>query len=124
MSKIEAKNKLVMLITELMRLTIKNEIQWESKTPPRYLIEGTDDIVPIYFSVKYKDKTIALFIRRTRQYNGEFDILHWTEEVKIAIVESDTILWENTQYSSSVHDLYKRVQEQVSGLNSLLDSLL
>lgn len=96
----------------------------EKETPPRYLTEGTDDIIQNYFSTEYKNKVLAIFHRRFRQYSGEFDTLYWTGETKMAIVEDENILWENDEYVSAVHDLYKCVKEQVSGLNSLLDDLI
>ena len=117
-------NKLIILITKLLKETKNNDLHWHSKSAPKYLTEGTDNIIHNYFYTDYKGKQLALFHRKFRQYSGEFDTLYWTGETKLAIIESDIVLWENNEYIPAINDLYNYVSRKASGLNDLLDELV
>ena len=117
-------NKLIKLVTKLIRLTIANHVKWELSDVPRNLTEGTDDIISTYLSTEYMDKEFALFVRKYQQYSGEFDTMYWTQEIKLAIIENDEVIWENKQPIPSLVDLLDHAQSQVSGLNDFIDKFL
>lgn len=117
-------NKLTKLVIKLMRQTIAKEIKWEVSDAPNYLTDGTDHKIPIFFTTKFNDKTFALFQRRYQNYSLEFDVMYWAEEIKLAIIENKKILWENKENILALSDLLKSVEEQVSGLDEILDSIL
>lgn len=118
------KNKTVELITKLLKLTSESKITWKSKDVPSCITNGTDDVVSSYFETEHNGKTFSIYIRRYQQYSGEFDTIYWTEEVKLAIIDKNNILWSNTNYTSALKDLYEYVQEQAAGLDDILESLL
>jgi hypothetical protein len=118
------KNKTVELITKLLQLTSESKIRWKSSAIPLCITNGTDDIVSSYFQTQYNGKVFSLYIRRYQQYSGEFDMLYWSEEIKLAIIDGDRIIWSNTNYPSALKDLYEYVQEQAAGLDDILEGLL
>ena len=117
-------DKLIILLTKLLKETKNNEVTWHSKSAPEFLTIGTDYIIQNYFYIDYKGRRLVLFHRRYKQYSGEFEILYWTGETKFAIVDEDSILWESNEYIPVINELYNYVKQQASGLNDLLDGLI
>lgn len=118
------KNKTVELITKLLQLTSENKITWKPSDAPSTITKGTDDIVSSYFETEHNGKTFSLYIRRYQQYSAEFDTLYWSEEIKLAIIDEDRLIWSNTNYPSALKDLYEYVQEQAACLDDILESLI
>lgn len=118
-------SKETQLITKLIRLTNDNKIQWTIKDPPRSIIMGTNDFVPIYFEAKYKDKYVAIYQQRRQHFYPDTESFYWTEEIVFAVLDAQNrVLWENTEHSPALFDLLGTVREKLAGIDSLLDDLL
>lgn len=117
-------NQDIQLTTKLIQLTIENTIKWEITSCPNSLIEGTDLIVPIYFQTHYNESIFAIYKIRYQQYSMEFDQMYWSEDIKLAVVKDNTIIWENTKSISAINNLFIYVQEQASGINNIIKDLI
>lgn len=116
--------KATRLIAKILRSTINGQINWQVQDPPKSLVFGTDDFVPIFIEASYKNKHLALFERRMREYDGERDTFYWTQSIYFAILDiEDRVLWETSQ-SSALIDLYSTVTANAAGIDDLLDVLL
>ena len=116
-------NKETKLIIKFIRLTIENQIKWKVIDTPNALIDGTDFKIPIFFTTTYNDKVFAVFSRRYKHYL-DIDEWNWAEEIKIAILENEKILWENKEQIPAIYDLFNVIQEQVSGIDNIIDSFI
>lgn len=117
-------NKTTQLMTKLIRETSSGKIEWKPKDAPKSVVQGTEDIVPLFFEAKYKDKWIALFLRRYKSFYDEH-AYYWEESLVFAVLDSaDRVLWETSDYSPALRDLFETVREQVAGIDGLLDNLL
>jgi hypothetical protein len=121
----DSTNKVSRLLAKLNRLTADGKIAWNVKDAPPTLVHGTDDIIPLFFEAKYKDRWVALFERRTRAYDGDRDMFYWTQSTNFAVLDNeDRALWETSQHSPALHDLFSTVSEQASGIDGLLEDML
>ena len=118
-------NKVIQLATKLIRLTSDDEVKWEIKDPPRSITSGTDDVIPLYFEAKYKDKYVAIYEERYQNFYPENETLYWSRRVVFVVLDSeDRVLWETTQHSPALTDLLDTVREKSAGIDDLLDDLL
>jgi hypothetical protein len=117
-------SQLTQLIVLLNRETASGNIQWKAIQPPKSLIEGTDDVVHHFFETKYKEKLIGIYERRRRSCYNEFDF-YWSTEIVLSILNKQGyIVWEYSENSQALLDLFETVKEQCSGINDLLNELL
>jgi len=116
--------KSLKLIIKLTRETAKNSMLWQVKSPPKSLTYATDDEIFTYFYASYKDKVVAIFVRKYKHYHDEDDF-SWSERNVFAVLDyQDRVLIEFDQYSPALTDLFTIVREKVSNLDGLLDDLL
>jgi hypothetical protein len=89
------------------------------------VVAGTDHVVPLYFETSYKNQRIAIFERRYQGYSGEHDHLYWTEQVTLAFLDgAQRNIWEHSEPSASLHNLFELVRRSVANVDSLIDDLL
>ncbi|MEI8573037.1 hypothetical protein J0667_13895 [Methylomonas sp. WH-1] len=118
-------SKATQLVTKLIRFTNENKIQWNIKDPPSSITRGTDDIVPIYFEAKYKDKYVAIYQQRYQSFYPENESFYWSERIVFAVLDAqDRVLWECADHSPALIDLMNTVREKSAGIDNLLDDLL
>lgn len=119
------KSKTTQLIAKMVRLTSEDLIIWEEKDPTPSITRGSDDVVPIFFKAKYKDKIFAIFKRRTQQYYGETDSFYWNEGIVFSVLNTGgRVIWESSENSPAMLDLFETVSEKAAGIDGLLDDLL
>jgi hypothetical protein len=117
--------KILTLLTMLTKLTSEKKLTWEATTPHPGIVAGTDHVVPLYFETSYKNQRIALFERRYQGYSGEHDHLYWTEQVTLAFLDgARRNIWEYTEPSASLFNLFELVRRSVANVDSLIDDLL
>ncbi|MCC5044726.1 MULTISPECIES: hypothetical protein [Xanthomonas] len=118
-------SKALSLIVTLNRMTATGKISWEISDPPRSLVRGTDDIVPLYFTCTYKGQHLGLFERRFKEFSGEFEELYWTSSIVLAIIDlEDRVVWEVSDNYSAMRDLFETVKRRMANVDKLLDDLL
>ena len=118
-------NKADKLMARLTRLTANDEVEWEVRDPPDSIAKGTDDRIARFFEARYKDSYVAVFEKRSRLYDGERDTFFWGEDINFAVLDDkDRVLWETSRPSPALHDLFRTVTEQASGIDRLLADLL
>lgn len=118
-------SKAIQLATKLIRLTSEGTINWQIKDPPRSILSGTDDVIPLFFEAKYKDKWVAIYEQRYQEFYPENETFYWTKSIIFAVLDSqDRVLWETTQHSPVLKDLLNTVREKTAGIDDLLDDLL
>jgi hypothetical protein len=119
-------NRVTQLIVQLNRETAAGKIKWKATAPPGSLTQGTEDIVHHFFETIYKGKIIGVFERRYRHFTDE-DMFFWSNQIVLSILDNPNqrkILWEYSDYSPALLDLFSIVREQCSGIDEWLDKLL
>lgn len=117
-------SKTTQLMTKLMRETSSNKLEWKPRDAPKGVVQGTDDIIPLFFQAKYKEKWVGIFLRRSKSFYDEH-AFYWEERLVFAIIDlNDRVLWETSEYSPALRDLFETVREQAAGIDTLLDNLL
>jgi len=119
------KNKDIQLATKLLQLTVENKIIWKLDDCPEHLVYGTDYIVPIYFEAEYNNQIFAIYKIRFQNYSPDFDTMYWSESIKLVVIDKEhqAVIWENNQEISAISNLFSYVQEQVSGINNIINNL-
>lgn len=118
-------DKTTALLVKLNRLTSLGKINWTVGPPPRTIVRGTDDHIPIYMAAIYKGREFGLFQQRYQSYDGERDRFYWSERVVLAILDQDeNVLWEIANNSSALHDLFETVRRKVAGVDGIIDDLI
>lgn len=117
--------KATQLVIKLIRLTNSEKIHWEIKKPPRSITTGSDDVIPIYYEAKYKDKYVAIYPQRYQEFSIDTESFYWCERIVFAVLDiEDHVLWEITDYFPALKDLLDTVREKSVGIDNLLDDLL
>jgi hypothetical protein len=116
--------KTTQLITLLARDTLAGKVDWKLKDPPRGLIQGTANVVPIFIETDYKTNKIGVFQFRFKSFYEE-DSYHWSENIGFCIYDnSGTILLEFHEYSPVLLNLFEIARDNAADINGLLDNLL
>lgn len=109
------------LITQLLRSTLSNNIQWKITDAPKSLTHATENYVSRFFETTFNGTRIGIYEYRYR-YFTDYDQFHWSESLGICIIhEPDSVVWKIEEYSPSLRDLFQIASEQASGLDSLLN---
>jgi len=117
-------SKTAQLITKLIRETAKGNVKWEVEDAPRALNAETEQSVPLYLQTEYRGKTLGVFDLRTK-YFTDVDEYYWSEGVGFCIVDdTGRVVWESTEASPALLDLFNTAREQASGIDDILDNLL
>ncbi|MEJ8675691.1 hypothetical protein [Chromobacterium amazonense] len=117
--------KMTALIVKLNKLTSQKKISWIVKEPPRTLLRGTDDHIPLFVKAKYKDRHFAIYQHRYQDFSVEFEQLYWCEKIVLAIVDiEDHVLWEVREQTSALYDLFDTIRRQISNIDSVIEDLL
>lgn len=118
-------DKVSSLITKIIQRTVLGKIEWEVLEPPKYFEDGTEDIIPLLYTAWYKEKNLAVFLRRFKYYTDE-DEYHWDERTCFAFLNSsrNKIIWEVSDRRPILNDLFATVSEKAAGIDSILDQLL
>ncbi|WP_035242179.1 hypothetical protein [Desulfobacter vibrioformis] len=120
----ETKDKIEKLAIALTKETYLGQIKWQEREAPYSLIEGTNNIIPLFLIGMYKGKCIGLYSVRYKYYYDEMQ-WSWTEDQGICFIgENDNIIWEYSQHSGAVVNLFEAAREQASGINEIIDELL
>lgn len=121
----EYRSKITKLITKLIRLTATDKIVWVLKNPPLSMTRGTDEVIPLFFEAKYKDKFVAIYQQRYQGFNIDTESSYWTEGIGFAVLDDENrVVWESTEDSIALVELMNTVREKAAGLDDLLDDLL
>jgi hypothetical protein len=113
------------LIIKLNRLTAAGAITWHVTDPPRELARGTDDFIPLFIESVYKSQRFGLYQVRYRSFDGERETFFWTERIVLSLLDdSSRSLWEVSEYSPLLVDLFDSVRRKVANVDGVLDDLL
>lgn len=117
-------NRWVTFVAKLNRMTQEGSLNWEMMNPPKDLISGTDDKIPMFFGAVLKDRNIAIYVQRYRSYDPDRDQLYWTERIVLAFCGSDWMpIWEFPAIAG-IQELYDSVQRHVANIDSFIDEVL
>ncbi|MDF3867963.1 hypothetical protein P3W53_26085 [Pseudomonas denitrificans (nom. rej.)] len=119
-------NKEASLIIKLNRLTSLKTIEWRAEDVPHYIVSGTENIVPIFMSTEYKGQTFGLYQCRYPWFDGDRDRFFWSEKIVLCILNraAGIVVWENSEDSSVLNDLFSTARHQVANIDGILDDLL
>ncbi len=119
-----ANDKITSLIVKLNKDTVNRTIKWFYVDDDKYKIKGTDDIVPLMYICAMKDKSIAMYERKSKHWLDDIDYT-WNSDVYLAIMSHDgKIIWDTKNPPQALRDLFETVRRQSSGLDEILDELL
>jgi hypothetical protein len=117
-------SKEVKLLIEFQKLTSQGGMVWNLIDPPAPLSNGTNDFFPSCYSTVYEEKNFIIYSRRYQNYSAEFDQMYFDERVEIAMIDfSGRILWEYTDRTPALHDLYAIVKRHNSGIDDIFNKL-
>jgi hypothetical protein len=116
-------NKTEQLIILLTRETYSGNVTWVNEVPPLGLSRGTDDFYPLFIQTQYKGSTIGLYQRRYKHFYDEFEF-HWGENIGMCVVDGQSVLWNFTQNSSALINLFDAARDGASNIGGILDNLL
>ena len=114
--------KLVQFITGLIKDTINEKIVWKRIDIPNSLSIGTDNFFPLCFKANYNETNFILFEKRYKHFIDENEY-HWTYEIKIGILDKNTVTWENSEFISNLNDFFIYAKEKSSGIDSFLKAI-
>lgn len=117
--------KVLQLISELTRRTIDESLSWRVTDAPDSLVDGTDHKVPLFFTSKLKEQRVGLGQLRYLNYSGELDRFMWNEKILMIFLDTQSrVIWEHSEYSSALLNLFEVVRESVANIDGLIDGLL
>lgn len=113
-------NEKDLLVTQLLRETLTNNLNWQVLEPPFALNRATERVVPLYLQCHFKGATIGVYEVRGKNYI-DVDEYYWAENLGICItMESGIVVWQDEEYSPALRDLYQMARQQASGLRRML----
>jgi len=117
--------KLEKLLIQIIRKTTEGEIKWKLIPPPVNLRSGTDDLINNFFVANYKGKPIAVFERRFEGFIVEVEQTYWDSRPCFAFLSpAGTVIWETSELSTQIAELYDAAKESAADVDGILDSLL
>ncbi len=117
-----ASNEKEQLVTQLLRATLDNKIQWVVKEPPYSISQATENYVPLYLETIYNKARIGIYEVR-QKYFTDVDEYYWSESLGICIVQdNDLVVWKIEEYSPSLGELFNIASNQASGIRNILGS--
>lgn len=118
-------DKATALLVKLNRLTSQGKLTWFLRDPPRLLVRGTDDVIPLFLQADYKGERFAIYQQRYQLFDGDNERHYWSERVVCVLMDSeDRVLYEIADRSSAIYDLFEAARRQVSNIDGILDGLL
>jgi len=117
-------NKIGQLLTKLIRETNNGNVKWSVEDAPDALNYQTEQSVPLYLQTVYGGKALGIYDLRTKHYT-DVDEYSWSEGIGFCILdEAGRVVWEISEFSPALADLFNTAREQVSGINDLINGLL
>ncbi|MBU3009270.1 hypothetical protein [Cobetia amphilecti] len=112
------------LILLLTRKTVEKKLNWVSAEIPLSLRSGTDDYYPIFLKANYKDKVLGIFQRKFKYFYDEHEF-YWSDEVVLCVIDGKGgVVWEYSEKSIALNNLFDLAREKASGIDEILDDLL
>lgn len=109
-----------LLITRVLRETLKQQLVWRIKSPPSALTDTTESVIPLYFETQFKGERIGLYESRFKHYT-DYDEYHWSGTIGFCIIKTPAlVVWQVEENSPALSNLFALVREQVSGIQDLL----
>jgi len=119
-----ASSKIIKLITLLTELTQESKIEWHVDDPPQLLTKGTDFIIPIYYITIYKNKKFAIYKRRYQNFFPDYEKFYWIEDIVLALMDDDIVIWDYSESSAALYNLFEAVRDQVARIDDIVDNLI
>ncbi|OAN16471.1 hypothetical protein A3K86_10765 [Photobacterium jeanii] len=117
-------SKEIKLLVEFQKLTSQGQLNWQLIDPPHGLVNATNDFIPNCYSTSYEGKTFIVYSRRYQNYSEDFDQMYFDERVEIAMIDfSGRILWEYSDRTPALYDLYSIVKRHDSGIDDIFSKL-
>ena len=121
----EPDKKTTALLVKLNRLTSMDKLRWSVREPPASLSQGTNDFIPFYMEGVFKGQRFAIFQQRYQVFDVDREQTYWSEREVLAILDMHRrVLWETTQRSSALSDLFSTARRKVANIDEILDDLL
>lgn len=73
------------IIKTLLQLTKTDKLEWNLSSPPSSLTDGSESIIPVYFTSEFKGRRMGVFEIRRRDYDGNTDNFYWFTSVALVI---------------------------------------
>lgn len=113
-------NEKDLLVTQLLRETLSNNLNWQVLEPPFALNRATERVVPLYLQCTFKGTAIGVYEVRGKHFT-DIDEYYWTENLGICITQdAGIVVWQDEEYSPALRDLYQMARQQASGLRNIL----
>lgn len=111
------------VIRKLLELTQDKKIQWNRTTETRFLTRGTDDVVPVAYSTKYKDHRFVIYEARYQTCDAD-ERVYWDDRVCLDMIDFDGNLIWRLPRNVRTRDLFSSVTVRAGNVEEALDDLL
>lgn len=118
-------SSVVKLIDNITWATIEGTVQWSFSEAPDVLTLGTNYIIPVYITCKYKDQQrIAVYERRYKYYTDE-DTWSWASmNVFVMLDNWGRVIFESEDADMKINSLFNVARDNASKVNDIIKSLL
>lgn len=121
----DSDERMTALLVKLNKLTSMDKLVWHPATPPAAITRGTDQHVSAFMTATYRDARFGIFQQRYQSYDGQRERFYWSERVVLTILDAQgNVLWELSNNSPALVDLFDKVRSKVAGVDRILDELL
>lgn len=125
------------IVDTLTRLTKAKKLSWRLAQAPSALTDGSETIIPLYFSTDFNGRPFGAFEVRRKDYDGERDQFYWYTSTGVAIYAPRGLFGGSSPYDtknlmplveiyqpqSEILELLETVRAQAADLPNLLAQL-
>lgn len=113
------------LVSQVIWDTVGGNVSWQIIDPPRFLVEGTSDLIPCYVECRYKGRqTIGVYEKRYRHYVDE-DQFYWASNIVLVLLDDfRRIIYESNEPDIQINNLFGVARDSASNVNSIVKSLI
>lgn len=109
-----------MLITQILRETLHDQLHWHLSTTPATLTQATGKVIPLYLETDFRGKRFGVYQSRYKHFT-DVEANQWSENIGLCIIQdSEVVIWQVEEPSHALHELFKLAREQASGIPELL----
>ncbi|WP_288366554.1 hypothetical protein [uncultured Acinetobacter sp.] len=117
-------DKVIKIITTLVRKTSNGEVKWSVSNPPKNLVSATDDEIHFYLETIYKGNRFALYDRKSKYFYDEHDF-SWISSQIFAILDiNKNVILEYHGKTPVLQDLFSTARGQIADLDGILNDLM
>lgn len=118
------KDKMVLIVSILNRLTQENKIKWTKENPPGDLTAARNESVFYFYSTRHEGRNLGLYEERSEAFEPEIECEYWESRIVLAVFDDSwRKLWEFPNVSG-LYELFKSVGFQAADVGTYIDKII